>query len=229
MLRVLLSATVAFILALGFAACTEEEGAGTRTPAATVTPRATPTPPPPTVTPEPTTGPLATATTVTSPAATETAQGTPTPPPPTAPPEPTTGPLATPTSTPIDHPTPTPAPGGPQLGTWRGTTSQGKPIEFDVVEGSPGSRAIGRIQFDFVGTSAEGKSCSGGRGEGSTSIPIVNNEFSLDRMEYGDFEISGRFDSATTASGDLEYSGFALPPDYDPCHAGHTTWTASFQ
>jgi hypothetical protein len=112
------------------------------------------------------------------------------------------------------------------LGTWRGVTSQGKAIEFDVTDGG---RAIGRIQFDYVGTSAAGQPCGGRRGQARTDIPIVDNEFSLDRMEYGDFEISGRFDSATTASGDLEYSGFALPPDYDPCGAGHMTWTASFQ
>ena len=110
--------------------------------------------------------------------------------------------------------------------TWSGTTSQGEPIEFDVIEGG---RAIGRIEFYFVGTSGAGKPCDGRRSQGHTDIPIVDNEFSLDRMKYGDFQISGRFDSATTASGDLEYSGFALPPDYDPCGVGHLTWTASLQ
>lgn len=145
-------------------------------------------------------------------------------------PEPTSTPEETvtleETPTPGPSSTPPPAPEGPELGTWRGTTSQGKPIEFDVIEGS---RALGRIEFYFVGTSAAGQPCEGRRGEEHTGVPIVDNEFSLDRMKYGDFQISGRFDSATTASGDLEYYSFALPPDYDPCGAGHMTWTASPQ
>ena len=193
-----------FVATLTLACGEEKEEATTATPsptaAATATPQATP-----------------------SAEATSTPEAVATPEPTSTPEEPGT---VEETPTPEPSPTPPPAPEGPELRTWTGTTSQGEPIEFDVIEGG---RAIGRIEFYFVGTSGAGKPCDGRRSQGHTDIPIVDNEFSLDRMKYGDFQISGRFDSATTASGDLEYSGFALPPDYDPCGVGHLTWSAFLQ
>ena len=139
-------------------------------------------------------------------------------------------PVATPTpgATPVVTPTATPtAPGeGPELGTYSGTTSQGKPIEFDVVEGS---RAIGRLRFEFEGACGGGCTCDGTMETTFSVTPVavavVNSAFSHSAQKY---HISGEFNSTTTASGDLEYRYDSGP--YDPgCDSGPLTWTASLQ
>ena len=131
---------------------------------------------------------------------------------------------ATPTGTATPSPTPTPTSGEPELGTWSGTTSQGKPFEFDVVEGS---RAIARLRFEYEGTCGGGCTCEGDV-ETNFTVPmaIVNNTFSHTGSRY---DVSGEFDSATTASGDLSYDQSGYGP-YDPgCDSGPMTWTASLQ
>ena len=133
-----------------------------------------------------------------------------------------TGPLVTPTLTATATPTmtstatPTPIP-GPELGTWTGDTSQGRSIEFDVVEGS---LSIGRIEFGYKGTCGPGCTCSGRMETTSSLFPIINNVFS---RSTGAYDISATFDSATSATGDLDVQ----IPDPDGCKSGPVTWTAS--
>jgi hypothetical protein len=131
-------------------------------------------------------------------------------------PTPTPTPTATPTLTPTLTPTPTPTP-SPELGTWSGTTSQGKPIEFDVVEGSLG---IARIEFGYKGTCGPGCTCNGHVDTTSGPLPIVDSAFSQSTTTY---DISGTFDSSTSASGDLDVH----IPGAQGCKSGLLTWTAS--
>ena len=57
-------------------------------------------------------------------------------------------------------------------------------------------------------------------------MAIVNNAFSHNTQSY---DISGEFDSTTTASGDLSYHHNGIGP-YDPdCNSGAVTWEASLQ
>ncbi len=116
-------------------------------------------------------------------------------------------------------------PGDPQPGTYSGTTSQGRSVEFDVVEG----RAIGRIKFDVEGE------CPGSEPMGCTCEvknettmaepwPIADNAFSY---APGDFSFSAVFDSTTTASGFVRVHTAGSPGDQAPCNSDSVTWTAS--
>lgn len=120
----------------------------------------------------------------------------------------------------------------PELGTWSGTTSQGRGVEFDVIEGS---RAIGRIEIDVEGecplpTGGAGPQPTGCTCEVKTETkmakpwPIADTGFSY---APGDFEFSAVFDSTTTASGFVRVhtSGGAQAP----CSSDQVTWTASLQ
>jgi hypothetical protein len=149
-----------------------------------------------------------------------------------------TGPVATPTQTlsPTATPvltataTPTASAGNPELGTYTGTTSQGKPIELDVVEGgyAVGNRAIGRIRFEYEGVCGEACTCSGDVETVYDIAPlaIVDGAFSKSFQEY---DISGEFSSATAASGDLEYHHDGTGPSDPDCNSGPVTWAASHQ
>jgi hypothetical protein len=124
-------------------------------------------------------------------------------------------------------PTVAPAPPtseGPELGTYTGTTSQGRPLEFDVVEGS---RAIGRIEFDVEGICV-GSACACEVQRETTlgkPVPIVDNTFSYSEDE---FDISGTFDSLTMASGHLNVHTAGTPGTFPPpCERSSVTWTAS--
>jgi len=124
-------------------------------------------------------------------------------------------------------PTVAPAPPtseGPELGTYTGTTSQGRPLEFDVVEGS---RAISRIEFDVEGI-CSGSACACEVQRETTlgkPVPIVDNTFSYSEDE---FDISGTFDSLTTASGHLNVHTAGTPGTFPPpCERRSVTWTAS--
>ena len=152
------------------------------------------------------------------------ALGSATAPSPTATPVPSPTSTQTPKATPTRTPTPTPTPSGPELGTWSGTTSQGKPIEFDVVEGS---RAISRIKFEAEGTCGAGCTCDvESETQGTHIAEIVDDAFSYSNSSL---DISGTFESTTTASGDLDYHRSGVGP-YDPgCDSGPVTWTASLQ
>jgi len=125
-------------------------------------------------------------------------------------------------------PTPTATAEGPELGTYTGTTSQGKPIEFDVVEGSyaVGNRAIGRIKFEYEGACGTACTCEGDVETVYSIAPlaIVDGAFSKSFQEY---DISGEFGSTTTASGDLEYHHDGTGPSDPDCNSGPVTWEAS--
>lgn len=141
----------------------------------------------------------------------------------------------TPTPTLIElTPTATPTVVEPELGTYSGSTSQGRSVEFDVIEGS---RAIGRIKFDVEGECPVPTSGVGPQPVGCTCEvnqettmanpwPIANNAFSY---APGDFEFSAIFDSTTTASGFLRIHTSATPGGQTPCESGQVTWTASVQ
>jgi len=132
---------------------------------------------------------------------------------------------------PTPTPVPTPTPGGPELGTYSGITSQGKSVEFDVIEGT---RAIGRIKFDVegecpvpTGLDPQPVGCTCEVTIETTMAypwPIANNAFSY---APGDFEFSAIFDSATTASGFLRIHTSRTPEGSAPCESGQVTWTAS--
>jgi hypothetical protein len=142
-----------------------------------------------------------------------------------------TGPVATPTATAtqVATATPTPSPtataGAPQSGTYMGTTSQGKPIEFDV---AAGSQIITRIRFQAEGTCGTGCTCQGDveKNFGVTPPAIVDNAFSY---SVADYDISGTFGSTTTASGNLDYHHNGIAPGDADCNSGPLTWTASLQ
>ena len=131
-------------------------------------------------------------------------------------------PVATATMLPTATPTTVPIEGEPELGTWRGTTSQGKPLEFDVVGGS---RTIARIKFEVKGTVSGGTCDDTVEISDGTVAAIVDNAFSFSWAEAG-VSISGVFDSTKTASGDLDYNSSPYDPDRS-CVSGPLTWTAS--
>jgi len=127
---------------------------------------------------------------------------------------------------------PTPTAGEPQLGTYIGTTSQGRSVEFDVIEGG---RAIGRIKFDVegecplptggVGPQPVGCTCEVKQETKMTNPwPVSDTGFSY---APGDFEFSAVFNSSTTATGFVRVhtSGGAQAP----CSSDQVTWTASLQ
>jgi hypothetical protein len=142
----------------------------------------------------------------------------------------------TPTATPrVIQLTPTAAPtvAESEATTWSGTTSQGRSVEFDIIEGG---EAINRIKFDVEG---ECPLPSGGTGLQPTGCTCeVNQETKMTKpwpiaetgFSYapGDFEFSAVFDSSTTASGfvRIHSSGTA---GQAPCSSDQVTWTASPQ
>ena len=145
-------------------------------------------------------------------------------------PTPTPTQTLSPTATPVVTPTATPTASaeGPEIGTYAGTTSQGKPIELDVVEGgyAVGNRAIGRIRFESEGEC--GTACTCERDVETTMsvspLAIVDNAFSKSFQEY---DISGQFNSTTTASGNLEYHHNSTGPSDPDCNSGTVTWQAT--
>ena len=131
-------------------------------------------------------------------------------------------PTATTTPTPVATPTPTstPAAGTPEPGTYTGMTSQGRAIQLEVAEGS---MAISRIEFDYKGTCGQDCECQGHlKTTFPIPTPITDNAFSYSVSYY---DISGAFQSATTASGDLHVH--TTGPGQMLCDSGPTTWTAS--
>jgi len=130
------------------------------------------------------------------------------------------GPEPTPTAT----ATPTPSgPPGPAAGaTYVGETSQGLLMEFDVAADGLG---IDRVKFGFDGL-LNGEPCQGlmNMTFGSPQT-IVANSFTINDTDY---TMTGRFDSATAASGDLQVH---IPDRWaDPgCFGDPLTWTASVQ
>jgi hypothetical protein len=131
-----------------------------------------------------------------------------------------TGGVAPPTAT------PTPAgSAGPTAGaTYAGETSQGLLVEFDVTADAAG---IGRVKFGFDGE-LDGEPCQGlmNMTFGLAQItPIVDNAFTINDTDY---TMTGRFETATTAAGELEVH---IPDRWgDPgCFSDPLTWTASVQ
>jgi hypothetical protein len=128
---------------------------------------------------------------------------------------------------------PTPTVGQPEVGTWSGITSQGRNVEFDVIDSG---RAIGRIKFDVEGECPLPTGGAGPQPVGCTCEvkqetkmakpwPISDAGFSY---APGDYEFSAVFDSTTTASGFVRVhtSGTGAQA---PCSSDQVTWTASLQ
>ena len=134
------------------------------------------------------------------------------------------GSAPSPTPTPSPSPTPTPSgPAGPVAGaTYVGKTSQNLLMEFGVAADGLG---IDRVKFGFEGF-FNGNPCVGllnmslGRPQA-----VVDAGFTIDGTDY---TMTGRFDSATTASGELEVH---VPDSIEEpgCLSGPLTWTASAQ
>jgi hypothetical protein len=129
-----------------------------------------------------------------------------------------------PTPTPAATATPTPSgPSGPAAGaTYVGETSQGLLMEFDVTADGLG---IKRVKFGFDGL-LYGEPCQGlmNMTFGQAQV-IVDNAFTINDTDY---TMTGRFDSATTAVGELQVH---IPDRWaDPgCFGDPLTWTASVQ
>jgi hypothetical protein len=128
---------------------------------------------------------------------------------------------------------PTPTVGEPEVGTWSGTTSQGRNVEFDVIEGG---RAIGRIKIDVEGECPLPTGGAGPQPVGCTCEvkqetkmtnpwPIGDTGFSY---APGDYEFSAVFHSATTASGFVRVHTSGTGAQ-GPCSSDQVTWTASLQ
>ena len=108
--------------------------------------------------------------------------------------------------------------------TYAGETSQGLLVEFDVTADAAG---IGHVKFGFDGE-LNGEPCQGlmNMTFGLAQItPIVDNAFTINDTDY---TMTGRFETATTAAGELEVH---IPDRWgDPgCFSDPLTWTASVQ
>jgi hypothetical protein len=129
---------------------------------------------------------------------------------------------ASPTPTPAATPTPSGAPGPAAGATYAGQTSQALLLEFDV---APDGLGIDRVKFGFEGL-LNGAACEGLMNTtfGSPKT-IVDNSFTINDSDY---TMTGRFDSATTAVGELQVH---IPDRWaDPgCSGDPLTWTASVQ
>jgi hypothetical protein len=105
---------------------------------------------------------------------------------------------------------------------YTGETSQGLLMEFDVAADGLG---INRVKFGFEGL-LNGEPCQGLMnmtfGQAQT---IVGNAFTINDTDY---TLTGRFDTATTAVGELQVH---IPDRWaDPgCFGDPLTWTASVQ
>ena len=121
----------------------------------------------------------------------------------------------------------------PETRTYAGTTSQGRRVEFDVVDG----KAIGRIEFDVEGTCPTNTSDGVSQTEPCTCE--VNKETTMPRpwpiaddtyFSYapGDFDFGAIFvPSRTTATGSLRVHTSDIPGAEGSCDSGRVTWTAS--
>jgi hypothetical protein len=105
---------------------------------------------------------------------------------------------------------------------YTGQTSQGLLIEFDVAADGLG---IERVKFGFEGL-LNGAPCEGLMNMSfGQAQAIVDNAFTINDTDY---TMTGRFDSATTAVGELQVH---IPDRWaDPgCFGDPLTWTASVQ
>jgi hypothetical protein len=127
-----------------------------------------------------------------------------------------------PPPTPAATPTPSGPPGPVAGATYVGETSQGLLLEFDV---TPDGLGIDRAKFGFDGL-LYGEPCQGlmNMTFGQAQV-IVDNAFTINDTDY---TMTGRFDSATTAVGELQVH---IPDRWaDPgCFGDPLTWTASVQ
>lgn len=130
----------------------------------------------------------------------------------------------------------------PQPGTYSGITSQGRPVDFDVVDGG---RAIARIKFSVEGTcpvnipdsAAQPSECTCEVNRVTAMArpwPIAKTSpgvIAKNGFSYcpGEFEFSATFDSTTTASGFLRIHTYGTPGGEAPCESGQVTWSASLQ
>jgi len=128
---------------------------------------------------------------------------------------------------------PTPTSVTPELGTYTGITSQGRSVEFDVIEGG---EAIIRIKIEVegecplptpgVGPQPTGCTCNVNRETRMTKPwPIGDTGFSY---APGDFEFSAVFNSTTTATGFVRVHTSGTGGQAS-CSSDQVTWTASLQ
>lgn len=136
----------------------------------------------------------------------------------------------------------TPPQDWPQPGTYSGTTSQGRPLDFDVVDDG---QAIARIKFSVEGTCAVNTQDSGAQPpECTCEVNRVNamaNPWPIAKtsgaiiakhgFSYcpGEFEFSATFDSETTASGFLRIHTYGTSGGEAPCESSQVTWSATLQ
>jgi hypothetical protein len=125
----------------------------------------------------------------------------------------------------------------PQPGTYSGTTSQGRPLDFDVVDDG---RAIARIKFSVEGTcpvSIQGLECKcevNRVNAMDNPWPIAETSGTVlakHGFSYcpGEFEFAATFDSETTASGLLRIHTYGTPGGEEPCESSQVTWSATLQ
>ena len=102
-------------------------------------------------------------------------------------------------------------------GTWQGQTSQGKVISFTVTNKTSITRA--KLECDYQ-CQQSGFCPSEGSFEGDVTATVQGNSFSA---SLSTATFSGKFDSATTASGEMKVN--TTSQQCGECKAA-VTWTA---
>ena len=102
-------------------------------------------------------------------------------------------------------------------GTWQGQTSQGKVISFTVTNKTSITRA--KLECDYQ-CQQSGFCPAVGTFEGDVTATVQGNSFSA---SLSTATLSGKFDSATTASGEMKVN--TTSPQCGECKAA-VTWTA---
>ena len=88
------------------------------------------------------------------------------------------------------------------VGSWSGSTSQGRPISFQVTSGGITTAAISWHLSGTVCSYDADASISGG-----SPLPVTNNAFSASSLPIGSdtfLSVTGRFTSSTAASGTFQ-------------------------
>jgi hypothetical protein len=124
-----------------------------------------------------------------------------------------------PEPTPTPPPTPTAIPLSSLNGRWRGTTSAGKPITFEIADESIAMLAI---VYDIEGATL---SASDVETVIEPGLSLTATTFSLESSGTKQISMNGVFESSTSASGDVTISGTDLfCGEFEDVHL---TWTAT--
>jgi hypothetical protein len=111
------------------------------------------------------------------------------------------------------------------VGTWAGTTSQGKPISF-VIARVGSTDVVTSVTFGFA-VNGSGGCVLDDQTTHTPNSPVSGNQMTMARLvDPPTFQGYGLFDTATTVSGNL----YVTTPLSSPCvgSAGFT-WTATKQ